>query len=161
MLMTCPCHIVPQAVLKRLAKDRSISDEQRQNFANTIKIDAEMRQLRSQAVKLTRVAGLMAAAVPTAMAAAPSVTVFNCNHSQTLPGAQVLNPGTSPDATVKGAFGETTLVGAFYTNVFGRNSIDGAGMTMISSVHYGVNYNNAFWNGLQMTYGDGDGSIFV
>jgi Zn-dependent metalloprotease len=95
------------------------------------------------------------------MAAAPSVTVFNCNHSQTLPGAQVLNPGTSPDATVKGAFGETTLVGAFYTNVFGRNSIDGAGMTMISSVHYGVNYNNAFWNGLQMTYGDGDGSIFV
>jgi Zn-dependent metalloprotease len=34
-------------------------------------------------------------------------------------------------------------------------------MSMISSVHYGVNYNNAFWNGSQMTYGDGDGSIFA
>jgi hypothetical protein len=35
------------------------------------------------------------------------------------------------------------------------------GMTLISSIHYGVSYNNAFWNGMQMTYGDGDGSIFV
>src|SRR5678816_1031186 len=34
-------------------------------------------------------------------------------------------------------------------------------MTMISSIHYGVRYNNAFWNGSQMTYGDGDGSIFL
>ena len=34
-------------------------------------------------------------------------------------------------------------------------------MTLVSSLHYGVNYNNAFWNGTQMTYGDGDGSIFL
>lgn len=45
----------------------------------------------------------------------------------------------------------------FYLTVFGRNSLDGEGMPMISSVHFGRNYNNAFWNGLQMTYGDGDG----
>ncbi len=34
-------------------------------------------------------------------------------------------------------------------------------MTLQSSVHYGIDYNNAFWNGGQMTYGDGDGNIFV
>ena len=45
--------------------------------------------------------------------------------------------------------------------VFGRNSIDNAGMTLMSSVHFGVRYNNAFWNGSQMIYGDGDASIFV
>jgi Zn-dependent metalloprotease len=45
--------------------------------------------------------------------------------------------------------------------VFNRNSIDNAGMTMMSSVHYGNRFNNAMWNGSQMLYGDGDNSIFV
>ena len=43
----------------------------------------------------------------------------------------------------------------------GRDSIDDAGMTLISRVHYNRNYNNAFWDGTQMTYGDGDGTTFV
>ncbi len=155
------CQIVPADVLKRLSRDRTLSAEQRKNFADTVKIDAELRRLRTQAGKLTRVAGLIAAAAPPTVAPAPAITVFNCNHGQTLPGAQILNPATSPDVTAKHVFSETTSVAAFYSQLFGRNSIDGAGMTMISSIHYGVNYNNAFWNGSQMTYGDGDGSIFV
>jgi Zn-dependent metalloprotease len=160
--MRCTCHIVPKAVLERLAKDKSLPAEQRKNFADTIKIDTELRRLRTQASKLTRVASLMAPATTiTAIAAAPAVTVFDCNHGQTLPGVQVPNPATSPDATAQRAFAETTSVVAFYSQVFGRNSIDGAGMTLISSIHYGTKYNNAFWTGLQMTYGDGDGSIFV
>ncbi|MGB6350398.1 MAG: M4 family metallopeptidase [Pseudolabrys sp.] len=153
------CQIVPERVLKRLATDRSFSDEQRKNFTDTIKIDTELRRLRIQAAKLTRVAGLMAEA-PT-VALAPAVTVYDCHHGQTLPGAQILNPATSPDATAKQVFSETKSVEGFYSQVFGRNSIDDAGMTLISSIHYGVRYNNAFWNGSQMTYGDGDGSIFV
>ena len=155
------CQIVPAEVLKRLSKDRSLSEEQRKNFADTVKIDAELRKLRTQANQLTRVAGLIAGVAPPTVALAPAISVFNCNHGQTLPGAQVINPANSPDATAKRVFSETTLVAAFYSQVFGRNSIDGAGMTMISSIHYGTGYNNAFWNGAQMTYGDGDGSIFV
>jgi len=34
-------------------------------------------------------------------------------------------------------------------------------MTMMSSIHYDVNFNNAMWNGSQMLYGDGDGQLFV
>lgn len=46
----------------------------------------------------------------------------------------------------------------FYGSTFNRNSLDGNGMVMVSSAHYGSNYNNAFWNGTQMVYGDGDGT---
>lgn len=49
----------------------------------------------------------------------------------------------------------------YYLNEHNRNSLDGNGMAIISSVHYGVDYNNAFWNGYQMTYGDGDGKFFI
>ena len=160
--MCCFCHIVPQKALKRLANDRSLPADQRKNFADTMKIDVELRKLRTQATKLTRVASLMAApAVAAAVAAPPTVPVYNCNHLQSLPGTAVSNPGSSADATAKSAFTETTSVADFYSKVFGRNSIDDAGMALISSIHYGVGYNNAFWNGSQMTYGDGDGSIFV
>ena len=48
------------------------------------------------------------------------------------------------------------LVDDFYGDTFGRDSIDDNGMTIISTVHYDVGYCNAFWNGEQMTYGDGD-----
>ncbi len=49
------------------------------------------------------------------------------------------------------------VIDDFYGTVFRRNSIDNAGMPIISTVHYDVAYCNAFWNGEQMTYGDGDG----
>ena len=160
--MCCICHIVPEKVLKRLEADRSFSPEQRKKFTNTMKIDVELRKLRTQAGKLTRVASRIAAPRAIAMvAAAPAITVYDCIHSQTLPGVQIPDPVNSADATAKRAFVETSSVAAFYSQLFGRNSIDGAGMAMISSIRYGTDYNNAFWDGSQMAYGDGDGVIFI
>ncbi|WP_240794272.1 M4 family metallopeptidase [Bacillus sp. BHET2] len=49
----------------------------------------------------------------------------------------------------------------YYKNTHNRNSYDGSGGALKSTVHYGKNYNNAFWNGQQMVYGDGDGSTFT
>jgi Zn-dependent metalloprotease len=46
----------------------------------------------------------------------------------------------------------------FYFQNFGRNSIDDAGFALLSYVHYGTNFVNAFWDGQEMTYGDGDGT---
>jgi Zn-dependent metalloprotease len=46
----------------------------------------------------------------------------------------------------------------FFLNEMNRNGLDGNGMLMVSYVHYGSNYNNAFWNGTEMTYGDGSGT---
>ncbi|MFG6119656.1 M4 family metallopeptidase [Thalassobacillus sp. B23F22_16] len=49
----------------------------------------------------------------------------------------------------------------YYLEEHDRNSIDGEGMAIVSKVHFGENYNNAFWNGREMTYGDGDGEFFI
>ncbi|WP_010095454.1 M4 family metallopeptidase [Ornithinibacillus scapharcae] len=49
----------------------------------------------------------------------------------------------------------------YYLEEHGRNSLDGNGMAIISYVHVGTNYNNAFWNGRYMAYGDGDGEFMV
>lgn len=44
----------------------------------------------------------------------------------------------------------------YYKNIHSRNSIDGAGYALPSYVHYSTNYANAYWDGTEMTYGDGD-----
>ena len=49
----------------------------------------------------------------------------------------------------------------YYYTQLGRNSYDNAGKTIISGVNYSRNYNNAFWSGNQMVYGDGDGVVFT
>lgn len=49
----------------------------------------------------------------------------------------------------------------FFSDVYGRNSIDDRGLHLVGTVHFGVDYNNAFWNGRQMVFGDGDGVAFV
>ncbi|WLR60972.1 M4 family metallopeptidase [Guptibacillus hwajinpoensis] len=49
----------------------------------------------------------------------------------------------------------------YYLSEHGRNSLDDDGMPIQSVVHYGDNYNNAFWNGTYMVYGDGDGEFFI
>lgn len=156
----CRCTIIPSDVLKRFAEDSKLTEKERKCFADTAMIDVELRKLRVQAGKLTKVISTLSLA-PVTISRTPEITVANCNHSQTLPGTPISNPGSSTDLTIKRAYDETKAVGEFFKKVFGRNSIDNAGMTLGSSVHYGTNYNNAFWNGMRMTYGDGDGNIFI
>ncbi|MGW2036223.1 NPP1 family protein [Streptomyces sp. NPDC001761] len=63
-------------------------------------------------------------------------------------------PATN-DADADAAYDQSGVVYNFYKNKFGRNSIDGNGMSLKSFVHYDKNYKNASWNGSYMTYGDG------
>lgn len=48
----------------------------------------------------------------------------------------------------------------YYMTVHNRNSIDGNGFALKSYVHYSNNFVNAFWNGQEMTYGDGNGTSY-
>jgi len=157
-----PCFIIPFRVLERLSRDRKLSAAARKAFANAARFEKEWREVREARTRLTVAAQKL---LPRQLAAAPfgppAITVFNCNHGTTLPGTLVSKPKTSSDATAKQAFVETTGVAKFYKKLFGRNSIDNAGMALRSSIHFSVQYNNAFWNGSQMTYGDGDGNIFI
>ncbi|MCX6352789.1 MAG: M4 family metallopeptidase [Bacteroidetes bacterium] len=49
----------------------------------------------------------------------------------------------------------------YYKKFHNRNSFDNGGGKLVSYVHYSSKFNNAFWNGYYMTYGDGDGSVFT
>jgi hypothetical protein len=50
---------------------------------------------------------------------------------------------------------------ALFAEVYGRASYDGAGAPVVATVHYGRNYDNAFWDGRQLVFGDGDGRVFT
>ncbi|WP_346885425.1 M4 family metallopeptidase [Clostridium sp. UBA4395] len=63
-------------------------------------------------------------------------------------------------APVSAHYNADKVVG-FYKNLFNRNSIDNKGMEINSITHLGSNYNNAFWAGDMMFYGDGDGVEFT
>jgi Zn-dependent metalloprotease len=80
-----------------------------------------------------------------------------------LPGTLVRSEGDpkSKDPAVNEAYDHAGSTYDFYKKIFGRNSLDDRGMTLISSVHLGRKLNNAFWTGDQMCYGDGDNRIFI
>lgn len=155
----CHCQLIPDEVLKRLACDPTLSAEVCANAAYSARLSQHFRDIREQSKKL---AGFVLENHNlTQLTDNPEVTVFDCRQTQSLPGLQVKDPAKSEDGSVKRTYSETDLMATFLRQVFKRNSIDDAGMTMMSSVHYGKKYNNAMWNGLQMIYGDGDGELFV
>ena len=88
---------------------------------------------------------------------------YSANNGTTLPGTLRRSEGgaATGDATLDAAHDYAGNVYDYYKNVFTRDSYDNAGATIKSSVHYSTSYNNAFWNGTQMVYGDGDGTTFA
>ncbi|RLQ93858.1 peptidase M4 family protein [Falsibacillus albus] len=93
------------------------------------------------------------------------IYTYDAKNRQRLPGSlwtdadDVFN--ASYDAAAVDAHYYAGVTYDYYKNVFNRNSYDGNGAALKASVHYGRSYNNAFWNGQQMVYGDGDGTNFI
>ena len=85
---------------------------------------------------------------------------YSANNSSSLPGTlkRSEGQGSSGDIDVDAYYNNAGTTYDFYNNKFGRDSYDNAGAVLIGSVHYSVNYCNAFWNSTQMVYGDGNGS---
>lgn len=99
---------------------------------------------------------------------APSITgqlrrtIFTASNSESLPGTIVRSEGSSAssDPAVDEAYDGAGETYQMYLDVFKRNSLDDKGLRLDSTVHYGKGYDNAFWDGRQMVYGDGDGHLF-
>lgn len=89
--------------------------------------------------------------------------VYSARQGQGLPGTLIRPEGAPPtgDAAVDEAFEGAGTTYDFLKSAFGWAGIDGADMRMVATVHYGRGYDNAFWNGKQMVYGDGDGEVFL
>jgi Zn-dependent metalloprotease len=92
--------------------------------------------------------------------------IYDAHKNSSLPGMLVRSEGSSAgsDVTVNEAYDGSGDTYGFYDKIFGRKSVDGRGMRLQSTVHYQEDpdegYDNAFWNGRQMVYGDGDGVVF-
>ncbi|MEV3991143.1 M4 family metallopeptidase [Streptomyces sp. NPDC049837] len=152
------CTIVPPHLLDRLSRaaDPVIAAAARR----TLVADAANRTAR----RLTTVVG--AAPVPVAADAPadkPKRTVYDAGHKTALPGKKVRGEGEKPtkDATVNRAYAGLGATFELFRDAYGRDSIDGSGLPLDATVHYDRDYNNAFWNGDQMVFGDGDGKIFL
>ncbi|MFC7968843.1 M4 family metallopeptidase [Streptomyces cinereoruber] len=149
------CSIVPPHLLEHLAhsSDPAVAATARRTLA----ADASARSARA----LPR-PGSPPTAAPRA-AATPHRTVHDCRHGTDLPGEKVRAEGeeATGDASVNRAYAGLGATFDLFLNAFGRDSIDGSGLPLIASVHYDRDYGNAFWNGEQMVFGDGDDEIFL
>lgn len=97
-------------------------------------------------------------------AAAGSVMrdIYDAQNGTQLPGKAVRKEGqpSNHDVAVDEAYDYLGVTYDFFWQAFKRNSLDNQGLVLTGSVHYGREYQNAFWNGQQMVFGDGDGEIF-
>ncbi len=71
------------------------------------------------------------------------------------------NVNAQQDEAATDAHWSSEMTYDYYFTQHSRNSYDNAGTKLLSYVHYDIDYANAFWDGLRMTYGDGDGTTYT
>ena len=145
--------IVPPHLLDRLvqSEDPAVRD----SAMRTLVASAQLRGKRSV---------MPSVAVALATPAQGRRTIFDAHHRESLSGAEVKRTESSPaapDDVVNRAFDGFGATRKFYQDVLGRDSIDGMGMRLDGYVHYGDRFNNAYWDGRHMVFGDGDGTMFT
>jgi len=148
------CQFIPPYLLERLATFGAHPDAVRSG-RDTLAVDQTLRGAR-----LDR--AVHGPASTEAVAGAPAWTVYSAGNQDTLPGTQVRQAGQPPsgDAAVDEAAAAVQATLAMYDEVLHRASYDGQGSQVVSTVHYQRNYDNAFWNGTELVFGDGDGQVF-
>ena len=85
--------------------------------------------------------------------------VAGASYSCPAPGARAEGQGPTGIGEVDKAYDLSGLTYDFYQSRFGRDSINGSGLPLISTVRHcpdaaNCPYANAFWDGSQMVYGD-------
>ncbi|MFP5315221.1 MAG: M4 family metallopeptidase [Actinomycetes bacterium] len=151
------CSIVPPYLLSRLA---GLEDPRHHNAAAAarralVQLDP-IHSARATAPRdPSRGAG-------TAVVLALRRTISDARGTETLPGEAVRREGDPPvgDVAVDEAYDGLGATYGLFQEVYGRSSIDDAGLPLDATVHYGQRYDNAFWDGFRMVFGDGDGEIF-
>jgi len=149
--------IMPPHILRAIVERGTL--EERTAASRTLAVDSTFRSLRATATLLRPIAPEVAA-----QPATKQRTIYTANNQQQLPGTIVASdknpPAANGDPAIVEAFNGLGATWDFYFEVFDRQSIDDEGMPLNATVHYGSRYNNAFWNGQQMVFGDGDGRLF-
>lgn len=151
--------IVPPYLLARIA----VSDEPR--FARaalaaraTLAVVPEERRARTRLLLSVDGDSLVAENAP-----APDRIISDAENLEVLPGTTVRREDDEPvsDSAVNEAFEGLGATYDFFWGAYGRDAIDGLGASLEATVHYGRDYDNAFWDGARMVFGDGDGEVFL
>jgi len=146
------CTFVPPYLLRRLTE----SEPGRRLLADgrdTLAVDERMRSRREAAT---------AATPPAAPDTGGNRVVYDAGGTEELPGRRARDaddPATG-DAAVDEAHAHSGVSWDLFAEVFDRRSVDGQGTPLTVTVHYGRDYDNAFWDGEQLVFGDGDGEVF-
>lgn len=150
------CTILPPRVLRSIAENGDV--QQRTTALQTLATDQSFRMARAT-YQLLEGRGQQALA---AMEPIKQRTIYDAKNGSTLPGTVVRTEASRKgrDAAVNEAYDGLGSTWDFFWTVYQRNSIDGEGLHLDASVHYRRNYDNAFWDGHQMVFGDGDGRLF-
>lgn len=156
--------ILPGYVLREIASrgDR----DQREAALRTLALDGTQRAQRATLQLLEGTGALprsgAARDAGARGAGAARRAIHSANGSEELPGEVVRQEGQGPvaDPVVNEAYDGLGATHQYYREAHQRDSIDDRGLPLEATVHYGSGYNNAFWNGRQMVFGDGDGVIF-
>lgn len=145
---------IPPHMLKNIATKGT--ESQKVLAIDTLKISAQMRG-RRQAL-----ADFSAAAFRVASGGKDRI-VYDAKNGSNLPGTIARREGeaASADVAVNEAYDGSGTTYDLFNDVYKRNSIDANGMRLDSTVHYRIGYDNAFWDGEQMVYGDGDENLPV
>ncbi|MDQ6947352.1 MAG: M4 family metallopeptidase [Actinomycetota bacterium] len=155
------CFILPPSVLARVVEEGD--PEARDAALKTLAASASMRARRGVVQQLGLTAAQLAPISPPTNGEQRSVYDMQNQGGSALPGKLMWSEGdpASTDLAVKEAAEGAGHTYDFYKAVLGRDSLDGQDMALVSSVHYGVDFDNAFWQGTQMVYGDGSGKFLV
>ena len=154
--------VVPPFLLERIAQHAAPSsgqgvavDHASSSAARTLAIDRELVRGRIDAPKPTAIAGRAATG-------GPRRSIHDAENDRVLPGRLVRAEGrpSSSDVSVDEAYEGLGVTFEFFRDVYGRNSLDGGGLPLDATVHYDRDYDNAFWDGERMVFGDGDGEVF-
>jgi Zn-dependent metalloprotease len=165
ILCSVCCSIVPDFIHDNVA--RRGSEAQRRRARNTMRLGGVFRRMRYQDARARRpyrarprvrwrdyVRALRAAE----RECVKERSIYDARRRERLPGRLVRsegNPATG-DAAVDEAYDGFGTTFDLLLEEYGRCSLDDRGMELIGTVHYGRSYDNAFFDGQQMVFGDGD-----
>src|SRR5262245_51584036 len=152
------CFIVPPEILKELSRNQRLTPQSAKMYQDSYLETMRLRTVR-EGHRIASLIGQTSAILEAAPHQAEQ-HIFDCRNRTSLPGRAVANPSAGA-VGFQTVFNTTGQVADFYRTVLGRNSVDNRGMDLVSSLNYGRNYQNAFWNGQQMVYGNGDQHIFI
>ena len=155
------CSIVPPYVLEALAAsgDPRLAAHARA----TLDVDAELRRDRRTAEVRPEPRRPTRPRLARGTADGPQRSVHDAAEGTDLPGTLVRAEGgpDTGDREVTEAYDGLGATWQLWQAQYGRNSLDGRGLPLVATVHFGRDYDNAFWDGTQMVFGDGDGVVFL